>query len=416
VRQSITDRQVHLVVENDSNDAQLLESGFTAQWNDDAHHAAHVLIAGETGGYYSDYAENPAAALARCLEQGFAFQGEASAYRDGAHRGSPSAHLSPLKFVFFLQNHDQIGNRAMGERLAAFADPSVLKIGVAMLLLSPQIPLLFMDEEQGGREPFLYFTSYEGELAEAVKNGRRREFGKFAEFSTPAAQQRIPDPNRPDTFQKSRPNFAANPFNGPIPTFEEVESTLCTVARTPTCLRRSLGTFASSYNEIPYSNQASAGLQRQIGRSMSFEADYVYTGLRAQNVSINANIAYDPATGVNYPFTRIDKRPYPDWGSVSSRVSIGESNYHALQMAFTKRFSDRWQANATYLLVAGAVGLLVFLNVVHQLTLFAATLAATSTLGQVTDLAEPAAGRPAEDHAVGSEEPAGQDAVPDQPR
>lgn len=210
VRASFPNRQIHLILENDNNDAALLDHAYTAQWNDDAHHAAHVLVTGETGGYYADYAEAPAEMLARCLGEGFAFQGEASPYREGALRGSPSKALSPTHFVFFLQNHDQIGNRAMGERLAAFVDPSLLKIGVAMLLLSPQIPLLFMDEEQGGREPFLYFTSYEGELAEAVKNGRRREFGKFAEFSTPAAQQRIPDPNRPDTFEKSRPNFAAN--------------------------------------------------------------------------------------------------------------------------------------------------------------------------------------------------------------
>jgi maltooligosyltrehalose trehalohydrolase len=209
VHKTVTDRHVHLVLENDDNDARLLESAFTAQWNDDAHHAAHVLIAGETGGYYSDYAENPAAALARCLEQGFAFQGEASAYRDGAHRGSPSAHLSPLNFVFFLQNHDQIGNRAFGDRLAAIADPDVLKVGLALLLLAPQVPLLFMGEEVGAREPFLFFANYEGDLAAAVKNGRRKEFGKFPEFATEEAQRRIPDPNKADTFEKSRPNFEA---------------------------------------------------------------------------------------------------------------------------------------------------------------------------------------------------------------
>ena len=154
----------------------------------------------------------------------------------------------------------------------------------------------------------------------------------------------------PQILNDGRPDFAANPFNGPIPTFDEVAATLCTVARTPGCLRRSLGTFAAPYNEIPYSNQASVGLQQQLGDSMSFEADYVYTGLRAQNVSINRNLAYDPATGVNYPFTAIDKRPYPDWGSVTNRLSEGESNYHGLSLAFTKRMSDRWQAQATYLL------------------------------------------------------------------
>jgi maltooligosyltrehalose trehalohydrolase len=210
VQKTITDRQVHLVLENDNNDAPLLEQTFTAQWNDDAHHAAHVLITGEKGGYYSDYAENPAAALARCLEQGFAFQGEASPYRDGAHRGTPSRDLAPDRFVFFLQNHDQIGNRAMGERLAAIADPDVLKVGMALLLLSPQIPLLFMGEEIGAREPFLFFTNYEGDLAEAVKQGRRKEFGKFPEFATEEAQKGIPDPNQRATFEQSRPNFKSD--------------------------------------------------------------------------------------------------------------------------------------------------------------------------------------------------------------
>ncbi len=207
VGKTITDRHIYLVLENDNNDASLLESAFSAQWNDDAHHAAHVLITGETGGYYRDYAEDPAAALARCLEQGFAFQGEASAYREGAQRGSPSAHLSPLNFVFFLQNHDQIGNRALGDRLAATADTNALKVGIALLLLSPQIPLVFMGEEQGIRDPFLFFTNFEGDLAEAVKVGRRKEFGKFPEFATEEAQRRIPDPNNPETFARSRPGF-----------------------------------------------------------------------------------------------------------------------------------------------------------------------------------------------------------------
>jgi malto-oligosyltrehalose trehalohydrolase len=210
VRSTIdANRHVHLVLENDNNDAGLLEAGFTAQWNDDAHHAAHVLITGESEGYYSDYAEDPASAMARCLAEGFAFQGDASAYREGERRGSPSAHLPPASFVFFLQNHDQVGNRALGERLAAIADPAALRVGVALLLLAPQIPLIFMGEEQGERTPFLYFTDYHGDLAEAVRQGRRKEFGKFAAFSTPEAQRRIPDPNHVDTYRSSRPAFDA---------------------------------------------------------------------------------------------------------------------------------------------------------------------------------------------------------------
>ncbi|HEY4164716.1 MAG TPA: malto-oligosyltrehalose trehalohydrolase [Dongiaceae bacterium] len=197
-------REIHLVLENDNNDAGLLDEAFSAQWNDDAHHAAHVLITGETEGYYSDYAKAPAYMLARCLAEGFAFQGDPSEYREGARRGASSGHLPPTRFVFFLQNHDQVGNRAFGDRLAAIADRDVLRVGVAVLLLAPQIPLLFMGEERGAREPFLFFTNYSGDLAKAVRDGRRREFGKFPAFATDEAQSGIPDPNRESTFASSR--------------------------------------------------------------------------------------------------------------------------------------------------------------------------------------------------------------------
>jgi hypothetical protein len=122
------------------------------------------------------------------------------------------------------------------------------------------------------------------------------------------------------------------------------------VSSAANCLRRSTTNFAVEGNEIPYSDQASFGVQRQFGRSMSIEADYVYTANRAGLTTLNANLAYDPATGVNYAFNDLAKRPYPQWGDVSVRRTIGESNYHGLQMAFTKRMSNRWQASATYLL------------------------------------------------------------------
>lgn len=154
----------------------------------------------------------------------------------------------------------------------------------------------------------------------------------------------------PQVFNDGRPDFAANPFNGPIPTYDEVARTLCTVSPAPNCLRRSIGTFAAPYNEIPYSNQASFGFQRQLGAMMAVEADYVYTGSRAMNENININLAYNPATGINYPFTSRSTLPYPDWASVTNRLSVGESDYHGLQVGFTKRMSDRWQASATYLL------------------------------------------------------------------
>ncbi len=226
VRARIPDRHIHLVLENDNNDAHLLQrnSGatrfYSAQWNDDFHHAAHVLATSESGGYYTDYAQQSSfaiipdrdnqkadvhvrtfalAALTRALAEGFVYQGEHSAYRNRA-RGQPSAQLPPLAFVDFLQNHDQIGNRAFGERLANLADTAAIECLTTIWLLAPSIPLFFMGEEWGSKQPFLFFCDYEGELADIVREGRRKEFGKFTSFADPAMRERIPDPNARETF------------------------------------------------------------------------------------------------------------------------------------------------------------------------------------------------------------------------
>jgi maltooligosyltrehalose trehalohydrolase len=210
VRRSIEfDRHVHLVLENEENAASLLTCtsaeacDFTAQWNDDFHNTLHVMLTGETESYYSAYADAPAAKLARVLSEGFVYQGEPSPIHGGKPRGEPSADLPPSAFVSFLQNHDQTGNRAMGERLTLLAEPAALRAAVALLLLSPQIPMLFMDEENGSTRPFLFFTDYTGELADAVREGRRKEFAKFAVFSDPERREHIPDPNDPRTFERS---------------------------------------------------------------------------------------------------------------------------------------------------------------------------------------------------------------------
>jgi malto-oligosyltrehalose trehalohydrolase len=201
-------RQVHLMLENEHNEAAPLERAYDAQWNDDAHNAVHVLLTGERESYYANYAEAPAAKLARCLAEGFAYQGEPSPSHGDRPRGTPSSHLPPCSFIFFLQNHDQIGNRAFGERLATLADAQALDAAVLLQLLSPQIPLLFMGEDWGARTPFLYFTDFHDQLAEAVREGRRKEFAAFAAFSEAAARSRIPDPNAEDTYRRSMPDFA----------------------------------------------------------------------------------------------------------------------------------------------------------------------------------------------------------------
>ncbi len=197
-------RHVHLVLEHDGNAAHLLEAGFDAQWNDDAHHVAHVLLTGETEHYYAAYADAPVQKLARMLAEGFVYQGEPLAHRPHERRGEPSAHLPPTAFVNFLQNHDQIGNRPFGDRLAALADRQALRAAKALFLLAPQIPMLFMGEEGGSQAPFLFFTDHGEALAEAIREGRRREFAGFAAFGDPARHGSIPDPNAAETFEASR--------------------------------------------------------------------------------------------------------------------------------------------------------------------------------------------------------------------
>ena len=209
-------RRIHLVLENDHNAARYLaryEDGaprwYAAQWNDDFHHAAHLLATGESDGYYVDYRDRPAAHLARCLAEGFAYQGEPSQFRAGAARGEPSADLPPTAFVNLLQNHDQVGNRALGERIGELASPEVLRAVTAVLLLAPAPPLIFMGQELMATSPFLFFCDFGEDLARSVTEGRRRELAHFERFSDPKAQESIPDPNAPETFLRSKLDWGA---------------------------------------------------------------------------------------------------------------------------------------------------------------------------------------------------------------
>lgn len=197
-------RRVHLMLENDNNAAHYLQCGYVAQWNDDFHHALHLLLTGEREGYYGDYAEHPLGDLGRCLAEGFAYQGEPSVYRNGRRRGEPSAGLPPTAFILFLQNHDQVGNRACGERLAELVPVAALRAATTLLLLAPSPPLLFMGEEWGTQRRFPYFCDFGPPLAQAVTEGRRNEFSDFAGFREPAARARIPDPEREETFAEAR--------------------------------------------------------------------------------------------------------------------------------------------------------------------------------------------------------------------
>ncbi len=276
VRAALPGREIHLVLENDANEASRLDRDdrgrprhYTAQWNDDLHHTWHAVLTGEDEGYYADYAvpvpeaaqataedvrgpsfetppmaahqdevvveerleteqphvpphseearravskdgpqapSNALAWLGRSLSQGFAYQGEASPHREGRARGESSAHLPPAAFIAFLQNHDQVGNRAFGERLSHLVPDDRLALARAALLLAPHPPMLFMGEEWSASTPFLYFVDFADDpgLSKAVRNGRRREFGRFRAFSDPVRLAEIPDPTRAETMERSR--------------------------------------------------------------------------------------------------------------------------------------------------------------------------------------------------------------------
>ncbi|WP_309085204.1 malto-oligosyltrehalose trehalohydrolase [Chelativorans sp.] len=214
IRERFPDRPIHLMTEDERNIIALHPRDednrpilFTAEWNDDFHHAAHCVATGEDTGYYEAFADDPAGHLARALAEGFCYQGEPYAPREGKPRGVPSAGQPPLAFVTFLQNHDQIGNRAFGDRLTALADAETVELLTAVHLLNPQVPLVFMGEEFGETNPFLFFTDFHGDLAKAVREGRRKEFASFSHFSGEEAEK-IPDPNAVSTFETSMPDWS----------------------------------------------------------------------------------------------------------------------------------------------------------------------------------------------------------------
>src|SRR5947209_6195123 len=203
---AVTGRLIHLVLENDDNRSSLLDpftdpaqGQYRAQWNDDYHHAWHCVLTGEEQGYYQDYAPDPRRHVARVLSSGFAYQGEPSPHREGRRRGEPSSALPPTAFVNFLQNHDQIGNRARGDRIAAQVDEREMAAALVVMLLAPMPPLLFMGEEWGSKRPFPFFCDFSGELADAVRKGRREEFkSEYAELG-----DEIPDPLDEATFRSA---------------------------------------------------------------------------------------------------------------------------------------------------------------------------------------------------------------------
>jgi len=195
-------RRIAVIAESNLNDVRVINSsrkggyGLDAQWNDDFHHALHVLLTKEQKSYYQDFGGiDP---LAQALRDGFVYTGQYSSFRKRRH-GSPSKHLPPTKFVIFSQNHDQVGNRSKGERLSTLLSFEALKLTAGTVLLSPNIPLLFMGEEYGEEAPFLYFVSHsDPSLIEAVRKGRKEEFADFH------GEGELPDPQDERTFFRSK--------------------------------------------------------------------------------------------------------------------------------------------------------------------------------------------------------------------
>lgn len=195
-------RKIQVIAESDLNDSRSVKPresgglGFDAQWNDDFHHALHAILTGEKSGYYVDFGR--LRDLAKSLREGFVYQGRYSRYRQRRH-GNSSRDMKFHNLVVFSQNHDQVGNRMLGERLSSLVDLEGLKLAAGIVLLSPFVPLLFMGEEYGETAPFLYFTSFgDPSLAESVKKGRQEEFSAFRWRGA------IPDPQQDATFLSSK--------------------------------------------------------------------------------------------------------------------------------------------------------------------------------------------------------------------
>jgi maltooligosyltrehalose trehalohydrolase len=234
-------RLVHVIAESDRNDARLVREpgrgglGLDGSWNDDFHHAVHALLTGERNGYYLDFGS--VGDLAKAFQENFVYSGQYSAYRRRSH-GNSARDIPASRFVVFAQNHDQVGNRMLGERLSALASFEDLKLAAGLTLFSPFLPLLFMGEEYGETAPFLYFVSHnDRDLIEAVRRGRREEFAAFGWPDAP------PDPQSESTFFRSKIDWQLR--SAPR------HSTLCRFHRELIRLRQSLPALSARNTEKP---------------------------------------------------------------------------------------------------------------------------------------------------------------------
>jgi maltooligosyltrehalose trehalohydrolase len=208
-----------LIAEDERNRAELVTVlGLDAVWADDFHHQTRVSLTHERQGYYADF-EPSAAGVAAVINRGWLFTGQRSP-SSGKARGGPADELPASALVYCIQNHDQVGNRAMGDRLSSRVSTEAYRAASLLLLFLPMTPLLFMGQEWAARTAFLYFTDHDAELGERVRAGRRREFAAFSEFADPAARERIPDPQALATFQASKLRWAERELMGHRETLE----------------------------------------------------------------------------------------------------------------------------------------------------------------------------------------------------
>jgi malto-oligosyltrehalose trehalohydrolase len=255
VREAHGHRHIHLILENEQNEASRLcrdtdgnPTHYTAQWNDDMHHVLHTAATLESNGYYGDFKDDTEK-LGRALAEGFAFQGQVMQC-SRKKRGEPSAHLPPRAFVSFIQNHDQIGNRAFGGRISAIASQEAVHAIAAIYLLLPQIPMLFMGEEWGSSQPFPFFCDFNGELGEKVRRGRREEFASFPEFKDPEQRDRIPDPLAKETFLSAKLDWSQLSQNPHAEWKEWYKRILAVRKEAIVPIVDTVGGFAGSYHVV----------------------------------------------------------------------------------------------------------------------------------------------------------------------
>ncbi|QDV36665.1 malto-oligosyltrehalose trehalohydrolase [Tautonia plasticadhaerens] len=256
VRESVADREVLVIAEDHRNLAQMIRPegeggwGLDGVWADDFHHIVRVALAGEHEGYYRDFTGSMAE-LADCLVKGWLYTGQHSTNRD-EHRGSEPIGVPPRRMVVCTQNHDQIGNRAMGDRLHHGCDLAAYRASSALLLCAPETPMLFQGQEWATGTPFQFFTDHEADLGRAVTEGRRQEFRHFAAFADPASRDRIPDPQAEATFLGSRLDWS-EPDREPYASTLRLFRALLTLRRSEPALKNAR---IGSYRAAPLSDHS----------------------------------------------------------------------------------------------------------------------------------------------------------------